>query len=155
MRKNEQQGISFDKLILEKVNFEIDPVYAFEGETLSVRMGFATDKVFSPDKRHLKLVLNANIDLVGVEPSPMKVLLAVAGYFSIGDDNDSAILEEFSDVQAPAMLFPFVREIVGNLTMRTDFPPLLIPPTNIKALIGKKTSKGKVKKTATKKPVKR
>jgi len=151
MKKNEQQGISFDKLILEKVNFTIDPDYSFGGEPLSVKMSFSSDKTFSATKKQLKFLLHANIDLAGVDPSPMKVDVAVAGHFSITDDNDPTILKEFSDVQAPAMLFPFIREIVGNLTMRTDFPPLLIPPANIRVLIGKKIESEKVKKTATKK----
>ena len=136
MKKNEQQGISFNKLILEKTNFEIDPSYTAGDAALSVKLGFSFDKVFSEDKRNLKFVLNTDAELVGVDPSPMKIFVSMAGYFSINKTGDPATLEEFSEIQAPALLFPFTREVIGSLTMRTDFPPLLIPPTNFLALIG-------------------
>jgi len=150
MKKHEHQGISFEKVILEKVNFEIDPLYSFGDAPLSVKIGIKPSKEFSPEKRELKLILNTEINIKGVEPSPMKISLSVAGYFSITGDNDSVVLEEFSDIQAPAMLFPFVREIVSNLTMRTDFKPLLLPPTNFMALIGRKTRKKKSEPIAPK-----
>lgn len=161
MKKNEHQGISFDKMILEKVNFETDPNYTFDSDQLSVNLGLNVEKFFSDDKHHLKLVLNANVHLSGVEPSPMRIYVSVAGYFTLQDKKNTGALETFSEIQAPTILFPFIREIIANLTMRTDFPPLLIPPSNVWVLLGKQNDeydapkkKDSVKKVAQKKTVK-
>jgi preprotein translocase subunit SecB len=140
MKKNEHQGIAFQRLILEKVNFEVNPDFSFGGEPLAVAMDVNADAFFSEDKKNLRSVLTTNIALSGAEPSPMKILVAVAGYFSLEDGQSTCVLEEFAEIQAPAMLFPFMREVVANLTMRTDFPPLLLPPANIWALLGKKNT---------------
>jgi preprotein translocase subunit SecB len=161
MKKNEHQGISFDKMILEKVNFETDPNYNFDSDQLAVSFGLNVEKYFSDENHQLKLVLNANVNLSGVEPSPMQIFISAAGYFTLHDKNNSGALEEFSEIQAPTMLFPFIREIIANLTMRTDFPPLLIPPSNVWVLLAKhngeddvKKKKTSVKKAAPKKTVK-
>ena len=44
-------------------------------------------------------------------------------------------LEKFSKVHAPAHLFPFIREIIGNTTMKANIPPLLLPPFNLEAML--------------------
>ena len=95
-------------------------------------------KSLSEDKKRLKIVLHVNIDLSGVDPSPVKIFIAVAGHFSLRDEQNAGALEEFAEIQAPTIIFPFIREIIANLTMRTDFPPLLIPPVNIRVMFGKK-----------------
>jgi preprotein translocase subunit SecB len=138
MKQNEHQGIAFEKLILEKVNFEIDPHYTFGKKTLEVQFGVDVEKSLSEDKKRLKVVLNVHIDLSGVDPSPMKIFTVMAGYFSLHDEQNVGALEEFAEIQAPTIMFPFVREIIANLTMRTDFPPLLIPPVNMRLIVGKK-----------------
>jgi preprotein translocase subunit SecB len=43
-------------------------------------------------------------------------------------------------------MFPFVRETIADLTLKTGYPPLLLPPINIIALIGKSRNKIKTRK---------
>ncbi|MDO9230273.1 MAG: protein-export chaperone SecB [Syntrophales bacterium] len=156
MKQNEHQGIAFVKLILEKVNFEIDPHYTFGKTPLDVQLGVDVEKSFSEDKKRLKIVLHVHIDLSGVDPSPMKIFIVAAGHFSLHDEQNIGALEEFADIQAPTIMFPFVREVIANLTMRTDFPPLLLPPVNMRVILGKKKeSIGKVKKVPRKKTPKK
>ncbi len=151
MKQHEHQGIAFEKLILEKVNFEIDPHYTFTKKPLAVQFGVDVEKSLSEDKKRLKIVLNVHIDLSGVDPSPMKIFITVAGHFSLHDEQNDGALEEFAEIQAPTIMFPFVREIIANLTMRADFPPLLIPPVNMRMILGKKKeSIGQVKKSPRK-----
>lgn len=156
MKQNEHQGIAFDKLILEKVTFETDPNYTFGKKPLGVQFGVDVEKSLSEDKKRLKIVLHVHIDLSGVDPSPMKIFIVVAGHFSLRDEQNVGALEEFAEIQAPTIIFPFVREIIANLTMRTDFPPLLIPPVNMRVILGKKKeSIGQVKKIPRKKTPKK
>ena len=156
MKQNEHQGISFDKLILEKVNFEIDPNYTFGKKPLAVRLAVDVGKFLSNDKNKLKIILKVHIDLSGVETSPIKIFIVVAGHFSLHDEKNIGALEEFAELQEPTIMFPFIREIIANLTMRTDFPPLLIPPVNMHVILEKKKeSIGQIKKAAEKKTTKR
>jgi preprotein translocase subunit SecB len=148
MKKNQQQGISFDKVILEQVNFETDPDYQLGDRPLSVKTKLTPKKKLFDNKTKLKLTLNIEIEFIDTKNTPMKINVSAAGYFSVKDISNVDILEEFSEIQAPAMLFPFIREIVSNLTMRTDYEPLVLPPVNFLALIGqKKTKKNKTPTT--------
>jgi preprotein translocase subunit SecB len=36
----------------------------------------------------------------------------------------------------PTIMFPYVREIISNITSRSPISPLILPPTNVLALIG-------------------
>ena len=63
----------------------------------------------------------------------MKV--TVEGIFA-GKDYEQ--LKKFAKVHAIAHLFPFVREIIGNTTMKANMPPLLLPPINLSAIQSEK-----------------
>lgn len=40
-------------------------------------------------------------------------------------------------VKGPAILFPFVREHLANLTLRANLPPVLLPPISCMEKAGK------------------
>lgn len=137
MRKEKQPEINFEKVILEGVNLELTPDYHFPEEGLEVEMSVNINSEFNKSEKKLKLTLEVSLFKETPNP-PFRLLVSASGYFKGKDTNT---LEEFSKVQAPALIFPFIREIIANLTMRTGYPPVLIPPTNILALVGEKSKK--------------
>jgi len=44
-------------------------------------------------------------------------------------------LNKFARYNAPAILFPYLRETVSSITGRTSFSALVMPPLNLQALI--------------------
>lgn len=52
-----------------------------------------------------------------------------AGIFEIVNVDQSE-LDVLLNVHALEILFPYVRELVSSLSMRTSLPPILLPPTN-------------------------
>lgn len=137
MKQTEQQGVSFDKFTLEKARFEVNSDFAFpEG---GVPVDFTVHVSKKIDKKNGRLKANLDISVVfkDVKEPPIDIFVSVAGYFSIQNSKNIEALEEFSEVNAPAFLFPFAREVIASLTLKSGYPPLLVPPTNIVALIGK------------------
>ena len=53
--------------------------------------------------------------------------LAYAGLFEI-DNMPEQMLEPFLLVNCPALLFPYLRRLVADLTREGGFPPLLLDP---------------------------
>jgi preprotein translocase subunit SecB len=53
--------------------------------------------------------------------------LAYAGLFQL-DNMPEQMLEPFLLVNAPALLFPYLRRLVGDLTREGGFPPLVLDP---------------------------
>lgn len=145
MQKDKQPGINFEKVVLEKVNLEVNLNYTLKEEGIPVDISVKVGRNLIKSQRLLKLSLDVCVFKEAENP-PLRVSVIATGYFSVKKDEDFKTLEEFSDVQAPALVFPFIRETIANLTMRTDYPPLLLPPTNITFLIGKTSSKKRVKR---------
>jgi len=142
MKKSGQPGIDFVKLILEKAILEVNPNYEQTEEDIPVDFSLTVNPKLDKARKLLKLNLEV-IVFKETENPPLRVSVLAAGYFSVKKDEDIKILEEFSRIQGPALVFPFIREVIANLTMRTGYPPLLIPPMNLVSLIGKS---GKIKK---------
>lgn len=141
MRKDKQPGIDFEKIMLERINLEVTPDYLFPEKGVEVEMTVSVNAALNKPEKKLKLTLEVSLFKETKNP-PLRLLVSASSYFK---GKDIKTLEEFSKVQAPALVFPFVREIIANLTMRTGYPPFLVPPTNIVAFVGKKLEKTKQK----------
>jgi preprotein translocase subunit SecB len=63
--------------------------------------------------------------------------LAYAGMFQI-DNMPEASLEPFLLINCPALLFPFARRLVADLTREGGFPPLLLDPIDFAGLFVKR-----------------
>ncbi|MHB1679963.1 MAG: protein-export chaperone SecB [bacterium] len=146
MKKNEQQGISFDKIIFEKINVEINPEFKLEdvGKGLDVDISLNANVNIDKSRKLLVLELETTI-FKNTENRPFNIFIKAIGFFSVKDEADVPILEEFSKINAPDLMFPFVRETIADLTLKTGYPPLLLPPINIVALIGKSRNKSRGK----------
>ncbi|MBW1706391.1 MAG: protein-export chaperone SecB, partial [Deltaproteobacteria bacterium] len=54
-------------------------------------------------------------------------------------------VEPIAKINCPAILFPFLRECVADITRRAGFNPLILPPINFVELAKQKELKGKNK----------
>ncbi len=63
--------------------------------------------------------------------------LSYAGMFQI-DNMPEASLEPFLLINCPALLFPFARRLVADLTREGGFPPLLLDPIDFAGLFVKR-----------------
>jgi preprotein translocase subunit SecB len=98
-----------------------------------VDITFKTKTSLSQDKKILNVTLTTTLfEKTKNQPFVMKV--SVEGIFKAKDYKE---LQKFSKVHAPAHLFPFIREIIGNTTMKANIPPLLLPPFNFSAILAK------------------
>ena len=63
--------------------------------------------------------------------------LSYAGMFEISNMPEAS-LEPFLLINCPALLFPFVRRLVADLTREGGFPPLLLDPIDFTGLFVKR-----------------
>lgn len=63
--------------------------------------------------------------------------LSYAGMFQV-ENMPEAALEPFLLIECPALLFPFARRLVADLTREGGFPPLLLDPINFANLFAKR-----------------
>lgn len=125
--------ITFVKITLIELNFKLNKNFKPPKDGIPVDITFKTKTSLSRDKKTLNVTLAATLfERTKNQPFVMKV--SVEGIFKAKDFKE---LQKFSKVHAPAHLFPFIREIIGNTTMKANIPPLLLPPFNLSAILAK------------------
>ncbi|KAA9356877.1 MULTISPECIES: protein-export chaperone SecB [Larkinella] len=73
----------------------------------------------------------------------MESKIKMGGQFSVAEGVDEKLLENFSDINAPAILFPFVRETIASLTARAGIPTVLVQPFNFVDMQRRKQNQAK------------
>jgi preprotein translocase subunit SecB len=127
-------GIRFNSVALTELFFKLNKSFVPPKDGIPIAIAFKTKNSFSPDKKKLTVLLSVRLfEKTKNRPFDMKV--SVEGIFSGKDYKE---LLKFSKILAPAHLFPFIREIIGNTTMKANIPPLLLPPVKLLAVRGKK-----------------
>jgi len=77
------------------------------------------------------------ISIPATENQVYEIRAVVVGRFGVLGENPPLSFSEFCRFGATAILFPYVRETISSLTGRTsNSAPLLLPPTNLKQLLG-------------------
>jgi preprotein translocase subunit SecB len=80
------------------------------------------------DEEHYEVELKVRIDATH-ETKPLFLLeLAYAGVFRLTNVTDTTTQQMILLIQAPHMLFPFVRRIVADVVRDGGMPPLMIEP---------------------------
>lgn len=67
------------------------------------------------------------------------------GIFTFKEELDKKLLDQFATINCPAMIFPYIRETIADLTRRAGYPPLHMPAINFVEMA--KSKKKTVKKT--------
>ncbi|KAF0145734.1 MAG: protein translocase subunit secB [Nitrospirae bacterium] len=127
-------GINFIDIALTELSFKLNKDFKPPKDGLPVDIGFKASHSFSPNKKNLSVELTIAL-FTKDKRRPFSMKVTVEGVFA-GKDYEQ--LKKFAKVHAIAHLFPFVREIIGNTTMKANMPPLLLPPINLSAIQSEK-----------------
>jgi preprotein translocase subunit SecB len=87
----------------------------------------------SKDDSHLFIFVNIDLSLSTKEDNRpiLRAFAKMVGVFKPSDWNDPN-LDSFSKINAPAIIFPYIREHISNLTLRVHIPIYLNPVNFIK-----------------------
>lgn len=83
--------------------------------------------------RRFEVVIEISID--PVEPAPEKLSVRVIGLFSAEEGEVSIALPDFLKYNAPAILFPFAREVISAMSGRGPHGAFHLKPLNIVSLL--------------------
>ena len=126
---------SIQKLYLKDASFESPDAphsFGFTKWDPTIDLNLTnTHKHIEGDVFEAVLCLTATINLQ--EKTAFLIEVQFAGLFAIGGFDD-AEQKYLLGSQAMTVLFPYVREVVSDLTMRGGFPPLILSPVNFDGL---------------------
>jgi preprotein translocase subunit SecB len=128
MDKNKPPGISFDNIILKELSFSREPDFSEKPE-LTIHLESSTS--FSPEKDRLVYEMSCEIK---DKNDYFHIKCALIGFFSVIKGQENMELQEYSQFNAPATIFPYIRETIASTTARAQIPPVIIPPMNLNLL---------------------
>jgi len=135
MDKAKQPGISFDDIILKELIFSRKEGYS---DRPILNMQLISNISFSPNKERLIYEMSCDIN---DEKGFFNIKCTMVGFFSVIEGKENMGLKEYSELSAPAAIFPYIREVIASTTTRAGIPPVVIPPTNLNLLMQNENDK--------------
>ena len=121
---------------MEKAAFKLDN-YQFPKATIDftkaeekneIELQFAPEGQFEKDKRLFRLHFSVRICLNNSDEPAMEVH-CVAEY-SFQNEIEFADIPPYFYSNSIAILFPYVRAFISNLSLQANFPPMILPTMN-------------------------
>ncbi len=136
--------MKFEDFRLLKVNFKLNKDYDVEKDSDETK-GWSEFVLESEIRRKEKEVLVA----IGIRQlkgnCPYHYEVLGAGIFSFKELPDDNMLDQLTSINCPAILFPYLRESIADLTRRAGFDPLHLDPFNFIELARQRAEKEKTK----------
>ncbi len=137
-------SMTFDDFRIVQLLFEVNEGYK---KKKSISISTQISVGYKYDKKKKALVIRLKV-ISNKENAPFFFQIECEGIFTFDKIPDEKILESFSVINCPAIMFPYVRETIADLTRRAGFAPFHMTPVNFINLSKKNE---KVKKPITKK----
>lgn len=77
-----------------------------------------------------RIYLTTDLKQVNNEKTYVEGKVAMVGYFKKSGELPDSVLQSFCEINAPAILFPFVREAFASLSLKSGLRPILLQPIN-------------------------
>jgi preprotein translocase subunit SecB len=103
---------------------------------------------YDADTKIVHVLITAEAGMDDKTETPYAMRVGIVGFFSVNDDKfDKENIDHWAKNNAPAILYPFVREHVYALTARCGFEPAILPLVVLPTLVAKKKTATSVEKT--------
>lgn len=115
-------------------------------EEIAISFNISSSSHYDYKKKQIITKIGVSIDQVEM---PFILDIEYQGLFRLNKSIAKKEIEPFAKINCPAILFPFLRECIADLTRRAGFPPLMLPAINFVELV-KKQGKEEGKKSRSK-----
>jgi len=113
------------KIKLLESHFKINPDFNWDNKPVSVSSSLGVQ--YTKKNKNVQVTLSVNSD---DKNQPFIFNIVLAGLFDFKELPKPKELEKIVNINCAAILFPYVREIVADLTRRADIPPFHMDPVN-------------------------
>ncbi len=130
-----------------KINFHLNDSYKAEADNISFTTNIAVRHEFKEENNDLIVFVKIKQES---HNAPFLFEVEGGGLFKFNMRPDNKTLGTFATINCPAIIFPYLRETIADITRRAGFPALHIAPVNFIEL-----AKQSKKQVAQKKKVKK
>lgn len=135
--QNKMADFNFELLsvALLKASFERPLELALgSGQVKTITKINVTARVSDNEGGNIEVELTVSVDIPTIAgKQSMQVSATMLGVFLPHGNPPKEVSDSFSNVNGPAILYPFVREAIANLTIKGNVAPVLLPTMNFAA----------------------
>src|SRR5690625_2455599 len=134
MGKSINSGLRFIDYRVNDIDYRINQ--HFEEKNVSVKFNFSRNVEYLDDEDNTMLVSLIISVFEDAEENnyPFSLKINMTGIFELDDIHESE-RESFAEVNAVAILFPYIRSLISTITANVNVPSLILPPINVVNLI--------------------
>ncbi len=126
--------------ILENISliesfFKRETHISYDSENFETQINIRTGYNINDNK--LFVQVSVEFSAQNLEKKEIDIKVTILGIFII-PKNSELSLESFAKINAPAIIFPFIREHIASLSLKAGLQPILLPPINFVKLAKKK-----------------
>jgi preprotein translocase subunit SecB len=133
-------GITINNILLTELDFKRAPTFP---ENVNYTFQIEVGENYKSGQDTAQVFLKVTIE---DENKSMALKCCMLGIFHIQDEATLPLtVEDFLRINAPALLYPYVREVVSSTTQRSGMKPVYIPVCNFKEMYDKKKEEEKTK----------
>ena len=129
MDETKQPGIEFKGVILSKISFKRDAILP---DGLQLEINFNSVRNIDGERGTIKL--NTNLKLLKNEKVYVNLETEHIGLFAL-EEITNMDMDGFLKCHAAALVFPYIRESISDITCKAGMNPVILPPMNIIALL--------------------
>ncbi|WP_027388871.1 protein-export chaperone SecB [Chrysiogenes arsenatis] len=129
-------GIHLLGTLLEGVNYRTRPRYQLKDVTgqQEMQMNFNTSHLKLDDENRYKVSLVTSLVFTEEKTAPFVLEVVISGIFALQGEYDADDMAVVLNVNCPSLLLPYSREMVSNLTLRSEYGVITLPSVNFMQL---------------------
>lgn len=109
----------------------------FEDDDFQSKVDFEIED--NTEENNLNIILTLHFNAGKTDNKEITSTIKMLGIFELTGESTSIISsEDFAKINGPAIIFPFIREHLANVTMKAGLNPILLPPINFVKLAKEK-----------------
>ncbi|WP_338762038.1 protein-export chaperone SecB [Bernardetia sp. ABR2-2B] len=132
----QKQNFTLHNVILMESSFKRTAQVSFSDEDFKGDISIGVEN----EKNGLNLTVSLTVEYkAGIENEEPQIqsLIKMIGNFQCPETEIELSVDSFAKVNAPAIIFPFVREHLASVSMKAGINPILLPPVNFVRLAQK------------------
>lgn len=128
------QEYNFNNVILIESNFKRVP--DVNSTSSEYKNNLTIDLESQKSDNILSVFLTVKIVSGVEEVIDVEIQVKMVGIFQKNESINQIDIDTFGKVNAPAIIFPFIREHIASLTTKAGIPTILLPPINFVKMAG-------------------
>lgn len=132
MDKTKQPGIEFNGIILVKEEFWRD--YDVPRDS-KIHLDLEAGNIEMQGDYSVEV--NSTLILTKEDKEVLTLKSKFIGFFSTVKGKENMDIEEYVKYNSVALMFPYIREHISAITVKSGIEPIFLPPVNVVALLEK------------------